>query len=376
MNIFGSLYFIASYIVPFVFVLSVVVFFHEMGHFLVGRWCGVKVDAFSLGFGPEIFSFTDKRGTRWRLAALPLGGFVKFHGDANAASMSDAEQIAAMPAEERAVSFFSQKVWKRAAIVAAGPIANFLLAIVIFTCIFFGYGREVLAPRIESVRAGEAGEVAGFQAGDLIVSINGEAIATWNEMQRVVQMSGGVPLSFVVRRGTQEVTLDATPRQRDIDTPFGKHRVGLLGVTASSEVTDWRIERYSLVQSARIATQETWFIIDRTVSYIGGVFSGRETADQISGPIRIAEISGEVAKVGIGALLNLAAILSVSVGLINLFPVPLLDGGHLLYYLVEALRGRPMSERAQELGFKVGMALVGALMLFATFNDVLHLSRG
>ncbi|MDB5597129.1 MAG: putative enzyme [Hyphomicrobiales bacterium] len=376
MNILGSLYFVASYIVPFVFVLSVVVFFHEMGHFLVGRWCGVKVDAFSLGFGPEIFAFTDKRGTRWRLAALPLGGFVKFHGDANAASMSDAEQIAAMPAEERAVSFFSQKVWKRAAIVAAGPMANFLLAIVIFTCIFFGYGREVLAPRIESVRAGEAGEVAGFQAGDLIVSINGEAIGTWNEMQRVVQMSGGVPLSFVVRRGTQEVTLNATPRQRDVDTPFGKHRVGLLGVTASSEVTDWRIERYSLVQSARIATQETWFIIDRTVSYIGGVFSGRETAEQISGPIRIAEISGEVAKVGIGALLNLAAILSVSVGLINLFPVPLLDGGHLLYYLVEALRGRPMSERAQELGFKVGIALVGALMIFATFNDVLHLSRG
>lgn len=376
MDILGSLYFVASYILPFFFVLSVVVFFHEMGHFLVGRWCGVKVDAFSLGFGPEIFAFTDRKGTRWRLAALPLGGYVKFHGDANAASMSNAEQVATMSAEERAVSFFSQKVWKRAAIVAAGPIANFILAIVIFGSVYFTYGKEVLAPRIESVRAGEAGELAGFQAGDLIVSIDGDAISNWNEMQRVVQKSGGVPLSFVVRRGTQELTLSAMPRQRDIDTPFGKHRVGLLGVTASADAADWRIERYGLIESVKLASMETWFIAERTVSYVAGVFTGRETAEQISGPIRIAEISGAVAKVGIGALLSLAAILSVSVGLINLFPVPLLDGGHLMYYLVEALRGRPMSERAQELGFRVGIALVGALMLFATFNDVLHLSRG
>ncbi|MDO9439894.1 MAG: RIP metalloprotease RseP [Beijerinckiaceae bacterium] len=376
MDILGTLYFIASYIIPFVAVLSIVVFFHEMGHFLVGRWCGVKVDAFSLGFGPEIFHFHDKHGTRWRLAALPLGGYVKFHGDANAASMSSAEQIASMPAEERAVSFFAQKVWKRAAIVAAGPIANFILAIVIFASIFYGYGREVLIPRIESVRAGEAGEQAGFQGGDVVVSIDNEPISNWNEMQRVVQRSGGVPLTFVVRRGSQEITLQATPRQRDIDTPFGKHRVGLLGVTASADAADWRTEHYSLGRSVSIAAYETWFIVERTASYVVGVFTGKETTDQISGPIRIAEISGEVAKVGVVALLNLAAILSVSVGLINLFPIPLLDGGHLLYYLVETLRGRPMSERAQELGFRVGIALVGALMLFATFNDVLHLSRG
>jgi regulator of sigma E protease len=376
MDIFGSLYFFASYIVPFVFVLSVVVFFHEMGHFLVGRWCGVKVDAFSLGFGPEIFHFHDRRGTRWRLAALPLGGYVKFHGDANAASMSSAEQVASMPPEERAVSFFAQKVWKRAAIVAAGPIANFILAIVIFAGIFYIYGREVLIPRIETVRAGEAGDVAGFQGGDIVISIDNQPIGNWNELQRIIQRSGGVPLNFVVRRGTRELNLQATPRQRDIDTPFGKHRVGLLGVTASADAADWRTERYGIGQAVGLAAYETWFIVERTASYIGGVFTGRETTEQISGPIRIAEISGEVAKVGVVALLNLAAILSVSVGLINLFPIPLLDGGHLLYYLVETLRGRPMSERAQELGFRVGIALVGALMLFATFNDVLHLSRG
>ncbi len=376
MAVFESLYFYASYIVPFIFVLSIVVFFHELGHFMVGRWCGVKVDVFSLGFGPEVFSFHDSKGTKWRLAALPLGGFVKFHGDSNAASISDAEMQATMPPEERAVSFCAQKVWKRAAVVAAGPIANFLLAIVIFTLVYFSFGREVLAPRVNEVKAGEAAAAAGFETGDLIVSIDGDEIGSWSEMQRVVQKSAGVPLTFVIRRGVKELTLTAVPAQRDLNTPFGKQRMGMLGLTAAADPADWRIEHYSLPQAARIAVGETWFIVERTISYVGGVFTGRETADQISGPIRIAEISGQVAKVGIVALFNLAAVLSVSVGLINLFPIPLLDGGHLLYYLVESLRGRPMSERAQELGFRVGIALVGALMLFATFNDLLHLTRG
>ncbi|MDB5642544.1 MAG: putative enzyme [Hyphomicrobiales bacterium] len=376
MVVLDSLYFYASYIVPFVCVLSVVVFFHELGHFAVGRWCGVKVDVFSLGFGPELLHFIDKKGTRWRLAALPLGGFVKFHGDLNAASVADHDAVSAMPDDERAVSFFAQKVWKRAAIVAAGPIANFILSIVIFTLIFFSFGREVLSPRVNEVRANEAGAMAGFEKGDLIVSINGSDIGSWADMQRIVQASAGTPLGFVVRRGAKEVALTAVPGLRELKTPFGTQRVGMIGLTAAADPSDWRIERYSLLKSARLAVTETWFIVDRTGAYLGGLFAGREAADNISGPIGIAHMAGEVAKVGIVALFHFAAVLSVSVGLINLMPVPLLDGGHLLYYAVETLRGRPLSERAQEMGFRVGIALVGALMLFATANDIFRRALG
>jgi regulator of sigma E protease len=375
MAFIGQIGDLASYIVPFLFVLSIVVFFHELGHFLVGRWCGVKIDAFSIGFGPEIFGFVDRKGTRWRLGALPLGGYVKFHGDANGASMPDAGAIAAMPEAERAVSFAAQAVWKRALIVLAGPIANFILAIVIFSGIFFVYGRGVMAPRIATVMPGEAAATAGFQPGDLIVSIDGTPIESWEDMQRIVQVSSDVPLTFVVRRGDAEMTFVATPQRREVDTAFGKNRTGLLGITASQDPQDWRVENYNLVDSVKNGSAETWFVVARTGEFFGGLFAGRESADQISGPIGIAKVAGEAAKMGLSTLLGIAAVLSVSVGLVNLVPVPLLDGGHLLYYVVEMLRGRPMSERAQELGFRVGLGLVLALMLFATFND-LHLRWG
>jgi regulator of sigma E protease len=375
MSIIGQIGDFAGYIVPFLFVLSMVVFFHELGHFLVGRWCGVKIDAFSIGFGPEIFGFVDRKGTRWRLGALPLGGYVKFHGDANGASMPDVEAIAAMPAAERAVSFSAQAVWKRALIVLAGPVANFILAIVIFSGVFFVYGRGMMVPRIATVMPGEAAATAGFQPGDLIVSIDGTPIESWEDMQRIVQVSSDVALTFVVRRGDSETTLVATPKRREIDTAFGKNRTGLLGITASQNPQDWRVEHFGIVGSVKNGADETWFVAARTGEFVGGLFAGRESADQISGPIGIAKVAGEAAKMGLSTLLGIAAVLSVSVGLINLVPVPLLDGGHLLYYAVEMLRGRPMSERAQELGFRVGLGLVLALMLFATFND-LHLRWG
>ncbi len=365
-----------GYVVPFIFVLSIVVFFHELGHFLVGRWCGVKVDAFSIGFGPEILAFVDRKGTRWRIAALPLGGYVKFHGDANGASVPDSEAMASMPESERKISFFGQPVRNRAAIVAAGPIANFILAIAIFTGIFYAQGRGVLIPRVNTVATGEAAELAGIQPGDLIMSIDGKAIASWADMQRVVQSSADQPLNIVVQRGNKDVSLVATPRKREIQTPFGKNKVGLLGVGASNDPADWKVQELGIVESVAASVNETWYVIERTGAYVGGLFSGKESTDQISGPIRIAEISGQVAKIGLWALLNLAAILSISIGMINLVPVPLLDGGHLLYYAFEAIRGKPLSERAQEFGFKVGMALVGALMIFATFNDILNLTKG
>jgi regulator of sigma E protease len=375
MSIFTHLWSAAGYIAPFIFVLSLVVFFHELGHFLVGRWCGVKIDVFSLGFGREIFGFFDRQGTRWRVAMLPLGGYVKFHGDANGASMTDDAAAATMPPSERAVSFFAQKVWKRAAIVAAGPIANFILAIVIFTGIFYFNGRDILLPLVDGVTAGSAAEGAGFQSGDLIVAIDHSKIDSFEEMQRIVQVSSDTPLAFEVERQGKLVELVATPRRRDVVTPFGTTRVGVLGVEAKGRRENVRTQHFGLIESFKRANAETWYVVARTGSYVGGLLAGKESTDQLSGPIRIAEVSGEMAKIGFAALLNLAAILSISVGILNLLPIPLLDGGHLFYYAVEAAQGRAMNERAQQFGFKLGLTLVAGLMIFATYNDILRLTR-
>ncbi len=366
---------IASTILPFLFVLSIVIFFHELGHFIVGRLCGVKVDVFSLGFGPEIVHFVDRKGTRWRLGMLPLGGYVKFHGDANGASMSNDTAAAVLPDAEKSVTFFGQKVWKRAAIVAAGPIANFILAIVIFTGIYFVHGRGVLIPEIDKINPGSAAEAAGFEPGDVIISIDGNKIESFEDMQRIVQISSDKPLTFVVQRHNNWITLVATPRRRDLSTAVGTSRVGVLGVQANASAANWHIQHYGLAASAKLATSETWFIIEQTGSYAGGLIMGRESTDQLSGPIRIAEVSGEMAKIGFAALLNLAAVLSISIGILNLLPIPLLDGGHLFYYAIEAVRGKALNERIQQVGFRIGLTLVVGLMIFATYNDILRLAK-
>ncbi len=372
MHVLQLLWSFIGYLVPFIFVLSIVVFFHELGHFLVGRWCGVKVEAFSIGFGKELFSFTDRKGTRWRLALIPLGGYVKFYGDADAASMSDEELSRVMTPEQKRESLFGQSLLRRSAIVAAGPFANFLLAIVIFAATFYFSGRGELSPRVARVQAGEVADVAGFKAGDLVLTINGRKIDAWGEMQRIVQASPDTKLTFTVLRDQKEVTLVATPKLREFKTPFGVNRAGMLGVVASNSEKDWKIRKFGFGESIVAGANETWFVIERTGAYIGGLFTGRESTEQISGPIRIAEISGEVAKVSLSALINLAAILSISVGLLNLFPIPPLDGGHLLYFAFEAVKGKPLSKVGQEIGFRIGMGLVLALMVFATFNDILH----
>jgi regulator of sigma E protease len=361
-----------GYLIPFLIVLTVVVFIHELGHFLVGRWCGVGVNAFSIGFGPEIVGFTDKHGTRWKLSAIPLG--VKFAGDSNGASVPDPETLSQMSAAERAVSFHHKSVWRRAAIVAAGPIANFLLAIAIFAGIVYVSGRHILAPRVEAIQAGSAAERAGFQPGDLVVSINGRTISSFTEMQRIVSASADDTLSVVIDRNGRQVTLTAVPDLKEQETPFGKQRIGLLGLQASRAPEDLAHVRYGILESVKLGAVETWYVIDRTFTYIGRLVMGRESADQLSGPIRIAQVSGQVANLGgTSGLVSLVAVLSVSIGLINLFPIPLLDGGHLLFYAIEALRGRPLSDRAQEIGFRIGLAIVVMLMLFATWNDLVHL---
>jgi len=362
---------VVGYMVPFLFVLTVVVFFHELGHFLVARWCGVKVVTFSIGFGPEIVGFNDRKGTRWKLSAIPLGGYVKFYGDDNAASVPDHEAAAAMSEAERRDSFIHKPVGARAAVVAAGPIANFLLAIVIFAGVFMIAGKQVTTARVDTVQPNSAAQAAGFQSGDLVVGINGVRIDSFAEMQRIVSISAGETLNVEVERGGTLVTLKAVPDRREMKDNFGNvHRLGVLGISRSMQPGDIRTEKVGPVTAVGMGAAETWFVVDRTLSYIGGIFSGREAADQLGGPIRIAQVSGQVATAGFVALLHLTAVLSVSIGLLNLFPIPLLDGGHLMFYGIEAVRGRPMSERAQEYGFRVGLALVLMLMIFATFNDI------
>ena len=364
-----------GYAVPFLFVLTIVVFFHELGHFLVARWAGVRVLTFSLGFGPELVGFNDRHGTRWKISAVPLGGYVKFLGDDTEASTPSAETLASMTDEERRGSFHHKKVGPRAAIVAAGPIANFLLAIVIFTVMFTFFGKPSTTARVDKIEANSAAAAAGFQVGDIVTSIDGTRIESFTDMQRIVAVHAGEKLSFTVKRGDQVVQLSGTPELREVKDPFGNvHRQGVLGITRQTAAGDVLTERVDPATALWLGVKETWFVIERTLSYIGGVFTGREAADQVGGPLRIAQISGQVATIGMVALINLAAVLSISIGLLNLFPVPLLDGGHLLFYVVEAIRGRPLSERAQEMGFRIGLGLVLMLMVFATYNDILHLA--
>ncbi len=365
-----------GYIIPFLFVLTIVVFFHELGHFLVARWAGVKVLTFSLGFGPELAGFNDRHGTRWKISAIPLGGYVKFFGDESEASTpASAETLAGMTAEERAGSFHHKKVGPRAAIVAAGPIANFILAIVIFTCLFTFFGKPSTTARVDKIENGSAAAAAGFQVGDVVTAIDGKIIGSFSDMQRIVSIHAGDKLNFTIKRGDSILQLQGIPEMREVKDSFGNvHRLGVLGITRATAAGDTVTERVDPATALWLGVKETWFVIDRTLAYIGGVFTGREAADQVGGPLRIAQISGQVATIGLTALIHLAAVLSISIGLLNLFPVPLLDGGHLLFYAVEAIRGRPLSERAQEMGFRIGLGLVLMLMVFATYNDILHLA--
>jgi regulator of sigma E protease len=366
---------VVGILIPFLFVLTLVVFFHELGHFLIARWAGVRVLVFSIGFGPELFGFNDRHGTRWKVSAIPLGGYVKFFGDDNAASVPDQAALAAMSEEERRHSFVHQPVGPRAAIVVAGPLANFLLAIVIFAGLFMIFGKPSTSPRVDAVQPGSAAAAAGFQPGDLVLTINGRPIDSFPDMQQIVSTSAGETLVFEVDRGGARVTLKAVPALKEIKDRFGNViRQGQLGITRSPTPDDTHFQPVGPLKAVELGVQRTWFVVERTLSYIGGVVAGREAADQLGGPIRIAQVSGQVATEGLASLFSLAAVLSVSIGLLNLFPVPLLDGGHLLFYAIEAVRGKPLSERAQEVGFRIGLAIVVMLMIFATYNDILHLA--
>ncbi len=266
------------------FVLTIVVFFHELGHFLVARWAGVKVLTFSLGFGPELFGFNDRHGTRWKVSAIPLGGYVKFFGDESEASTPSSDALNAMTEEERKVSFHGQKVGPRAAIVAAGPIANFLLAIVIFAALFTFFGKPSQTARVDSVQENSAAAMAGFKPGDIVAAIDGAPIESFTEMQRIVSTRAGTPMVFSVKRGDAVVQLSGTPQLREIKDSFGNvHRVGVLGITRATGPGDTITKPVNPATAVWLGVKETWFVVDRTISYIGGIFTGRENADQSAG---------------------------------------------------------------------------------------------
>jgi regulator of sigma E protease len=359
------------YVVPFLVILSAIVFFHELGHYLVARWRGVKVDAFSLGFGPELFARVDSRGTRWRVAALPLGGYVKFHGDANAASV---DVGSADVSTDRSLTLAAQPLPSRAAIVLAGPGANFILALVIFTGMFAAFGRAEHLAIIGRVEANSPAAAAGFKAGDVVKSIDGEKINSFEALQESTLISTGLPMTFVVERDGRDVSLTATPKVTVVDQGvFGKRRMGHLGLASSADPKDLKMERCGLATCAVWGAGQEWFIIKATSAYIVGVFAGRESTDQVSGLIGAAQMAGEMAKISMWELFSLAAWFSVSVGFMNLLPIPLLDGGHLVFYACEAVLGRPLSERMQEIGLRIGIALVALLVVFTTSHDILRL---
>ena len=448
-------------ILAFLFVLTIIVFIHEMGHFLAARWCGVAVSTFSVGFGPELAGFTDRKGTRWKFSAIPLGGYVKFLGDENEASVSDQEALSRMTPEQRRRTFAGKGVGARAFIVAAGPAANFLLAIAIFSVMLLLSGRSVVAPRFDFVAPDGPAAVAGLQTGDVVLSVDGHGVEGFADVQRIVGLSPGRAITFVVDRNGTVMEIVATPdalpapggmagsigdlgiggpamppvvqqvqpgspaalagfeagdvirsiagvpvtnfddiRQivgpragetlpvvlerdgREIRvevTPEGAAAgdapaVGRLGVIGGFADGDMQRVTFGPIGALTAGVAETWFITERTLTYLYRVIVGQESAEQLGGPLMVAKISGDAARMGLAVLFNVAAVLSISIGIINLFPVPMLDGGHLLFFAAEAIRGKPLSERTQEIGFRIGFVAVIALMIFAFRNDIINLN--
>lgn len=369
--LFGSNSLLVGTLLPFILVLGVVVFVHEMGHYLVGRWCGIGVKVFSIGFGPELIGYTARNGTRWKLCLIPLGGYVKFVGDLNAASTPDGKIISDLSEAERKIAFPMQPVWKRAATVFAGPAFNFLLTIAILTFFFASYGRMVADPMIAEVRDGSPAAVAGFKAGDRFVTVEGSKINTFADVQRIVNGRSGDELSFTVERDGREVDLKAVPEiMEQTDALGNKIKLGVIGVTTTDALGNFRRIEYSPLESVGVAVVETGHIIARTGTFFKRLVTGREDKCQLGGPVKIANMAGQAAQYGFEWIVQLIAMLSVGIGLFNLFPLPPLDGGHLVIYAGEAVLRRPVPVAIQELFFKLGFLVVLGFMAFVFYNDL------
>lgn len=359
-------------LVPFLFVLTVVVFVHEMGHYLVGRWCGIGVRAFSIGFGPELIGLNDRHGTRWKLCAIPLGGYVKFVGDMSATSSKPtAGELETLTDEERKIAFHTQAIWKRAATVAAGPLFNFLLTIVVFSVLFTTYGRYVAEPMVAQVTADSPAAKAGILPGDRFVSVDGSKVETFGDVQRLVSGRAGDTITFVMLRGGKEVTVTATPQLMEQQDALGnKVKVAVIGVVNNKEFGQPRLVTYTPVGAVAAAVEETGHVIQRTGQFMQRFAVGREDKCQLGGPVKIADMAGKAAKLGFEWLVQLVALLSVGIGILNLLPIPPLDGGHLLFYGVEAVIRRPVSEWMMEMAYRAGLLLVLCFMGFVFWNDL------
>lgn len=374
-NVGDTLFTVAA----FLFVLYIIVFIHEFGHFWVARRCGVAVKSFSIGFGKEIVGFTDRHGTRWMLARWPLGGYVRFIDDENSASMPSSQEPDGLTEAERAGLFHTKPLWKKAAVVAAGPIANFILAIFILTATFWLVGTPSTAPVVDEIVAGTPAERAGLKVGDLVKEIDGRKITSFSDLQRLVSTRPGERLQFVVEREGQRQVVAITPEVRQVTDPLGnKIDVGVIGVRRSVGSNKVETVRLGLPGSVVRAFEETgslsWQIVSslpKIPMAIGRVFTGQKQSD-LGGPIAIAEMSAQAAKSGVSAMLWLIAVISIMLGIMNLLPIPLLDGGHLFFYALEAIRGRPLDDAKQELSYKIGFAIVGTLMVAAILSDVLR----
>ena len=371
-QIFGVPFTLLSFLVA----LSVVVFVHEFGHFFVARRCGVRCEVFSIGFGPELFGRTDRHGTRWKLSLIPLGGYVRMFGEGDTMQAVEGgkevaeEEPRALTPEERAVSFNHKTLGQKSAIVFAGPAVNLLFAIAVFWGIFILVGQPVTEPVIGSVVEDSAAADTGLEAEDRILAIDGSPIDRFEDIQNIVQIGNGAPLNLLIERDAAELNVTLTPRPVDGTDPFGNDvRRYLIGIGASGQT---RITDLGPVAALGVAFGQTYEIIEGTAIAVGQIVSGERGTEDLGGPIKIAKYSGQAAKTGAAGFILFMAILSINLGIINLFPVPLLDGGHLLFYAIEAVRGRPLSEQTQEWGMRAGLALVVALMVFVTWNDIVH----
>ena len=349
----------------FIFILSVIVFFHELGHYWVARRNGVRVEVFSIGFGPELFGWNARSGTRWKVSLLPLGGYVKMFGESATTGSGDEERE--LTEGEKSVSFHHKRVGQRAAVVVAGPLANFVLAIVVFTALFMISGQPYTPAEVGTVQANSAAAEAGFKPHDRIVAIDGTRVERFEEVQRIVRMAPGVPLNVTVRRDGAEVVLKVVPRRTEVVDRFGnRSAVGLLGISRSGT----EIKKHNPGTAVVAAVTETWRLSLFTLQAVGQIVRGARSAEDLGGPIRIAQMSGQVAELGLTSVFWFLAVLSINLGLINLFPVPMLDGGHLMFYGYEAVRGRPVADRTLEIGFRIGLGLVIALFVFVTVQDL------
>ncbi len=351
----------------FIFVLSVIVFIHEFGHYFVAKLCGVKVNVFSVGFGKELLGWNDKSGTRWKISVLPLGGYVKMFGDASEASTPDSDLLSGMSDEEKKVAFHFKPLYQKMLVVAAGPIANFLLTIIIFVYFIMSNGLPSIDPVVGKLMPNSAASEAGLQVGDRVVSIDGNKVSSFNDISYLVSTNLGTPVTLIIKRGSEELNVTLTPKIFEDEDGLGnKISRPLIGIKSG----DIRYENVGFVHAVGESVRRTYLLCESSLKVMGQMITGKRDTKDLKGPVGIAQLSGQAAEKGVNTVLWLIALISANLGLMNLLPVPVLDGGHLLYYSFEAVSGRPLAQKIQEYGFRLGFGLVAMLMAFTLLNDL------